>query len=592
DCNDGVSCTDDSCNEGTDSCDNVANDANCDDGQYCNGTEWCDDVADCQPGTAVDCGDGVACTDDSCNEGTDSCDNIPNDSYCDDGLFCNGAETCHATLGCQVGGDPCPGQYCDEGTDSCYECENAAECDDGLFCTGVETCVGGFCQSGSDPCPGQFCNEDTDMCEAVECLIDDDCDDGSECTVDTCVDGVCYNECAGTVSSYPYTEGWESGFGAWVNVSGDDMDWTRRSGSTPSSSTGPSSAHGGSYYVYTEASSPNYPSKTAILEGPCFDLSNTSEAGLTFWYHMYGTAMGTLNVEVSEDCVSWTNVWSLSGNQGNAWYETDVDLGAYIGSTIVIRFRGVTGSSYTSDMSVDDITVDVTPAIPCGGDPDCDDGLFCNGAETCVDSLCQPGTDPCPGQGCDEVNDQCVAGPAFADDFESGNAQGWDFYGPDSTASTGDWEIGDPVGTVSGSDQAQPENAYEGTGCVFTAQNSSLGVNDVDGGVVYLVSPTIDLSGASSTELTYVRWFYNRDLGEDSGDFFVAEVSANDGATWVNLETLNTNQSANTWTPRSFMLEDFITLTGTVRLRFGAADGSSLGNIIEAAIDNVEVWKY
>ena len=36
--------------------------------------------------------------------------------------------------------------------------------------------------------------------------------------------------------------------------------------------------------------------------------------------------------------------------------------------------------------------------------------------------------------------------------------------------------------------QAQPENAYAGGGCVFTAQNTSLGVNDVDSGVVYLVS--------------------------------------------------------------------------------------------------------
>jgi hypothetical protein len=29
-----------------------------------------------------------------------------------------------------------------------------------------------------------------------------------------------------------------------------------------------------------------------------------------------------------------------------------------------------------------------------------------------------------------------------------------------------------------------------------------------------------------------------------------------------------------------------------VRVRLGAADGSSLGNIIEAAVDNVEIWAY
>jgi carboxypeptidase T len=229
---------------------------------------------------------------------------------------------------------------------------------------------------------------------------------------------------------------------------------------------------------------------------------------------------------------------------------------------------------------------------PCNDSSECDDGLFCNGAETCVDNICQPGTDPCPGQQCNEDFDQCVAAPVFEDDFESGNAQGWDLYAPGSTASTGDWVIGDPIGTVSGSDQAQPEDTYAGTGCIFTAQNSSLGVDDVDGGVVYLVLPVIDLSAADSAELEYVRWFYNRDAGVDAGDFFVAQVSDDNGTNWVDLETLDTSQSANTWTSKAFMLESYINLTSTVRVRFGAADGPSLGNIIEAALDNVKVWVY
>ncbi|MCD4822900.1 MAG: hypothetical protein K8R11_12825, partial [Methanococcoides sp.] len=229
---------------------------------------------------------------------------------------------------------------------------------------------------------------------------------------------------------------------------------------------------------------------------------------------------------------------------------------------------------------------------PCNDSSECDDGLFCNGAETCVDNICHPGTDPCPGQQCNEDFDQCVAAPVFEDDFESGNAQGWNLYASGSTASTGDWVIGDPIGTVSGSDQAQPENAYAGTGCIFTAQNSSLGVDDVDGGVVYLVSPVIDLSGADSAELEYVRWFYNRDTGEDSGDFFVVQVSDDNGTNWIDVETLDTSQSANTWTSKAFTLESYITLTSTVRVRFGAADGPSTGNIIEAALDNVKVWAY
>ncbi len=121
-CNDGIGCTDDSCNEGTDSCDNVPNDGLCDNGLYCDGAETCDPGLDCQAGTAVNCNDGVGCTDDSCNEGTDSCDNVPNDGLCDNGLYCDGAETCDPGLDCQAGVDPClPSQTCDEVGDQCLD---------------------------------------------------------------------------------------------------------------------------------------------------------------------------------------------------------------------------------------------------------------------------------------------------------------------------------------------------------------------------------------------------------------------------------------------------------------------------------------
>jgi subtilisin family serine protease len=92
--------------------------AECDDGLFCNGAETCVSSI-CQAGTAPNCADAVACTTDSCNEATDSCDHTPNNAACSDGLFCNGAEVCNATLGCQAGSDPCAPLPCDEGTDSC-----------------------------------------------------------------------------------------------------------------------------------------------------------------------------------------------------------------------------------------------------------------------------------------------------------------------------------------------------------------------------------------------------------------------------------------------------------------------------------------
>ncbi len=163
-CDDGVSCTDDSCNEGTDSCDNTPNDGLCDNGLFCDGSETCSASLGCQAGAAPNCDDGVACTNDSCNEGSDQCDNVPDNGLCDNGLFCDGAETCNAALGCQDGPDPCAAGLCDEAGDLCNECAVNADCDDGLFCNGAETCSAGACQAGSDPCPGQSCDEAGDQC--------------------------------------------------------------------------------------------------------------------------------------------------------------------------------------------------------------------------------------------------------------------------------------------------------------------------------------------------------------------------------------------------------------------------------------------
>jgi hypothetical protein len=110
------------CDEENDLCIDFADDSQCDDSAYCNGAETCDIVTGaCLQGTPVDCSDGVSCTDDSCNEATDSCDFLPNDANCsDDGLYCNGTEFCDPVADCSSTGDPCPaGEICNEEIDIC-----------------------------------------------------------------------------------------------------------------------------------------------------------------------------------------------------------------------------------------------------------------------------------------------------------------------------------------------------------------------------------------------------------------------------------------------------------------------------------------
>lgn len=43
---------------------------------------------------------------------------------------------------------------------------------------------------------------------------------------------------------------------------------------------------------------------------------------LTFWYHMYGSGMGSLNVLRND-----TQVWTRSGDQGNSWHRAEIDIG-------------------------------------------------------------------------------------------------------------------------------------------------------------------------------------------------------------------------------------------------------------------------
>ena len=182
--------------------------ADCDDGNPCNGVETCNGGG-CVAGVPVDCDDAVACTDDTCSESDGSCTHLADhtacasglvcdpeedciapppcttDDDCDDGMLCNGVETCDATFGCRPGAPPscddgigCTSDACDPagagGAGACVSAPDASACDDGRVCTGTETC---------DPsAPGA----DGLGCVAGTAL---DCDDGVSCTVDGCDEG-------------------------------------------------------------------------------------------------------------------------------------------------------------------------------------------------------------------------------------------------------------------------------------------------------------------------------------------------------------------------------------------------------------------
>jgi predicted outer membrane repeat protein len=141
-----------------------------------------------------------------------------------------------------------------------------------------------------------------------------------------------------------------------------DHPWKWRSGSTPSSPTGPSSDHtsGAGHYMFVEASSPNFPNV-----GP-FELEASlggAAAGVAiFWYNLYGQSMGSLAFETYSTSSGWVQLWSKLGNQGEAWQMATVVIDSTEASRV--KFVAYSGWDYTGDAAIDDVNITrrTTPA--------------------------------------------------------------------------------------------------------------------------------------------------------------------------------------------------------------------------------------
>jgi hypothetical protein len=208
-CDDGFSCTVEVCDVTAGTCSREAQDAPCDDGLFCNGVEVCDPTAPrassagCSPGARPDLRDEFSCTDDVCDEDTDTISNVPDDTLCDDGNECT-VGTCSAVAGCEFT-PVADASLCDAGSGRCSagDCVDCIDSGDGVDagCGGARPfCVSDVCVACAinDECPGTL------ECVAgacTGCSINDECDDGLACTVDVCVPatGVCENVASNAV---------------------------------------------------------------------------------------------------------------------------------------------------------------------------------------------------------------------------------------------------------------------------------------------------------------------------------------------------------------------------------------------------------
>jgi len=185
DCDDGDACTTDACNGGTCTNDLIT----CDDGISCT-VDSCDSVTgscindDATCAVGQDCGNGICEAGEDCSSCANDCraktNGSPNSRYCCDGDLpdCGDSRCSESPWSCGISSPICTAD---------------SECDDGLFCNGEETCdliSGGVCQSGSDPCAGMGCDEANDTC--VSCGGNKAvCTDNADCCSGSCKGGIC-----------------------------------------------------------------------------------------------------------------------------------------------------------------------------------------------------------------------------------------------------------------------------------------------------------------------------------------------------------------------------------------------------------------
>jgi cysteine-rich repeat protein len=198
-CNDNNLCTADSCVEPT-GCRNLPNvGAPCTDNNACTSPDTCNASGVCTAGAPTVCNDGNECTNDSC-------------------VAPGGCVATPRTGSCTDDGNPCTTDTCSASTCTHPARANGTSCSDGAFCTLGEACQSGVCSGGTpncldnNPCTVDNCLEASDTCSNAPatpgtgctdnnaCTVGDSCnvlgicqpgttmtcDDGNECTTDTC----------------------------------------------------------------------------------------------------------------------------------------------------------------------------------------------------------------------------------------------------------------------------------------------------------------------------------------------------------------------------------------------------------------------
>ena len=161
-----------------------------------------------------------------------------------------------------------------------------------------------------------------------------------------------------------------------------------------------------------------------------------------------------------------------------------------------------------------------------------------------------------------------------------------------SGTTTGGFVRTNPVGTTY---QLEDDHTATGTNALITAQNNvnSNGVNDVDRGRATLLSPTYNITVASTVSVWY--FFGEATTGDDpytlgddpnlNGDFNILWYSFDGGTNWTVWESNIDTQIFPRWTEATVN----VPAGSQFRLRLQSQDGGNNGDIVEAGLDDFSI---
>jgi hypothetical protein len=315
----------------------------CDGAKACTADSSCANTVGCSEGlcvagkcsysykccaAAADCNDGISCTTDAC--ATDKCQHTKaagcctSDAGCSDGLTCT-MDSCGADNKCKFL--------------SIADCCTAdSQCNDGSACT-IDSCKAGKCVY-------------TDTC----CKSDAECNDNDDkCTTDKCVAGKCTYASTGQPGCcLPelYKESFDgTGLTGWTltNTSGATKGWQLWKTPSVAAKSAPAVLYYGDPLVKNfdfggVASSGTATSATVTVPAA------SAKPMLKFWVYK-DSEMGGGSYDRLDLYVVKAGVQSVLLTEGSstytaqAWKEISVDMSAFAGQTLQIRFSFATGDS-------------------------------------------------------------------------------------------------------------------------------------------------------------------------------------------------------------------------------------------------------